>query len=1010
MPPKKKQQAFTIEIEGQSDESESSDDSEYEGYHEGSDDEESLVGAFLSMCGGLRILPGMMPDGSCFCEDCQRRMRLAGAQSMHDGPSGWPGAGGSGRRPPARAMLEEYDLTQQERNREREERDGIETNAQNDFLANTPAVAASASQRFIDFSICVRKDGVEAARPPGIMQEFELKKQGDVKWRKAKPVKGEVDGDVAYADKLQPGTNYQVRARLGLSGKFTWSGTPDWKSWGPIQVVRTLDAPPESGKGGNGGNGKGAGGVSKQAVGSVGAGTSKAAAAVEREEEEGGEGGEEEGEEGSDAAAAEDDENAGVMEEACAAEDGEFYCKLCTKQLSSYAQWETHVVSVKHQRNVLRMERAAQGLDEPVKQQLSSSPAAAPLPASFHYEGAAAGARSGRAERQAGRKEGKVATEAGARVAAAAGRADARAVPTQQPRAAAATAAAAAACGFRPSWAEWWCQLCECNGPSTWEQHVTSKRHRETAAQADADGVRKQSRPVAFTEVKGGSLKSAKLCSHFLTGVCHFADKCRHVHDVEAKRLRLEAGGGGVSTEPARGGAHGSAPPLHIMHAAAAAARAPPPSRNPKGQPMHIADASAPPRAPAHAHAPAGHARAHEPSAPTEAGQARNVLWERLQAQKAAAISKAVALNAPPPPAAPTATAAQQHAPQRPTAVAAQQQHAPQRPGAVLAGGFVVPQPFGGGAAQPAQQPTRQTLLAQQVQQARAAQQVQQARAAQQVQQAPTSALSAAAATAKRLLASGVQMPAAPAAPAQQAQQQPPQQQQQAQQQPPQQQQAQQQQAQQQQGHYQQPQQQGQQSHQGQQRQQQPPLGQQQPQYQQQQPQYQQQQQPHYQQQQPQYQQPQYHHHQQQQQPQYQQQQQPQGQQQQRQQPPWLGYAQPPTVQHQQQQQHQQQPPMQQQQQHGQQQGQQQQPPMHGQQQQHPPKQQHQQPPVHQAHAGQQQAYRPMGNNLPPALAAAAAAAAARQHHQGGGPPLMAAAPAAAPAQYQQQQQPYCYQ
>jgi hypothetical protein len=38
------------------------------------------------------------------------------------------------------------------------------------------------------------------------------------------------------------GCTYRARARLGVSGKYSWSGSTDWKAWGPEAQFST-DAP-----------------------------------------------------------------------------------------------------------------------------------------------------------------------------------------------------------------------------------------------------------------------------------------------------------------------------------------------------------------------------------------------------------------------------------------------------------------------------------------------------------------------------------------------------------------------------------------------------------------------------------------------------------------------------------------------------------------------------------------------------------------------------------------------
>jgi hypothetical protein len=59
------------------------------------------------------------------------------------------------------------------------------------------------------------------------------------------------------------GTEYSIKVRTGLAGNHTWSGTPDWGSWGVAQKFKTS------------GEARHAGGSSSSASGQAGKGGKK---------------------------------------------------------------------------------------------------------------------------------------------------------------------------------------------------------------------------------------------------------------------------------------------------------------------------------------------------------------------------------------------------------------------------------------------------------------------------------------------------------------------------------------------------------------------------------------------------------------------------------------------------------------------------------------------------------------------------------------------------------------
>ncbi len=76
--------------------------------------------------------------------------------------------------------------------------------------------------------------------PEGVLMSAEFQREGDNKWTAAN-VAG---GDAVVLTRLQPGTRYRVRARLGVTGAVSWSGSPEWNAWGPVACFATVARQP----------------------------------------------------------------------------------------------------------------------------------------------------------------------------------------------------------------------------------------------------------------------------------------------------------------------------------------------------------------------------------------------------------------------------------------------------------------------------------------------------------------------------------------------------------------------------------------------------------------------------------------------------------------------------------------------------------------------------------------------------------------------------------------------
>jgi hypothetical protein len=46
-----------------------------------------------------------------------------------------------------------------------------------------------------------------------------------------------------------PGIEYSIKVRTGLAGNHTWSGTPDWGTWGSAQKFKTSGESRHAGSG-----------------------------------------------------------------------------------------------------------------------------------------------------------------------------------------------------------------------------------------------------------------------------------------------------------------------------------------------------------------------------------------------------------------------------------------------------------------------------------------------------------------------------------------------------------------------------------------------------------------------------------------------------------------------------------------------------------------------------------------------------------------------------------------
>jgi hypothetical protein len=60
------------------------------------------------------------------------------------------------------------------------------------------------------------------------------------------------------------GTEYSIKVRTGLAGNHTWSGTPDWGTWGSAQKFKTSGEARHAGGSSSGGTAAGKGSKKKK--------------------------------------------------------------------------------------------------------------------------------------------------------------------------------------------------------------------------------------------------------------------------------------------------------------------------------------------------------------------------------------------------------------------------------------------------------------------------------------------------------------------------------------------------------------------------------------------------------------------------------------------------------------------------------------------------------------------------------------------------------------------------
>mmetsp|Transcript_28389 Transcript_28389/g.84052 ORF Transcript_28389/g.84052 Transcript_28389/m.84052 type:complete len:687 (-) Transcript_28389:1778-3838(-) len=459
------------------------------------------------------FVPPLPRKSMCVCPDCRRV---------------------SYQRSPYDDRDDEWTLEQKEKHAEERKTDEFKKAARERFLKHL-AVPTREGHEFatrMHVAVDVFDAKLEPSKrtlhnsltcPAGVVVELEYKPASDMKWRKAKAEKGWVENLMYPLTGLKPDTKYSLRARLGMSGAHTWSGHPDWKEWGPVVEVATCAAKPSQRSGG------------KKAASANAKRDSMDGGAVHNGDGDG------------DAAASQADE---------AASDGsgvlvtkpDFFCHVCSKQMDNHQQWESHIMSIKHQRNVMR----------------ASQP---------KVEDAQAGGSGG--------------SGAGSSAAAAAP------PPPPPPR-------------TFDHWKQYYCAACgiQCNGPSTWSDHIAGKNHQ----QAVARGVNTASAPPP-----------RKVCIHFVNGSCFFGAKCKFHHDVEARRQRQLATGA-TSAQVGDGQPVPAFSPVAAAVAMPARAAAVIPSAMVPQPPPRMQPVAA---------------------VPLSAGENdRAAMWEKLQAQKAAALQK----------------------------------------------------------------------------------------------------------------------------------------------------------------------------------------------------------------------------------------------------------------------------------------------------------------------------------------------------------------------------------
>lgn len=114
---------------------------------------------------------------------------------------------------------------------------------QDSFMAKQPAVnIESRGENWLQLWVSVGGSTMKQLMPEGVVFEVGVRPQaskGNTAWVTVPQAKGSY---TVRANKLKPGCIYHARARLGISGKYSWSGSTDWKAWGPEAQFST-DAP-----------------------------------------------------------------------------------------------------------------------------------------------------------------------------------------------------------------------------------------------------------------------------------------------------------------------------------------------------------------------------------------------------------------------------------------------------------------------------------------------------------------------------------------------------------------------------------------------------------------------------------------------------------------------------------------------------------------------------------------------------------------------------------------------